>query len=65
MDMSFALQALTARHVVEQGRALEASCYPVPAAIDEQVARLKLAAAGVSIDTLTADQRDYLAHWQA
>ena len=32
---------------------------------DEQVARLKLAAAGVSIDTLTADQRQYLEHWQA
>jgi adenosylhomocysteinase len=64
MDMSFALQALAARHVVQHGRALAADCHPVPAAIDEQVARLKLAAAGVSIDTLTADQRDYLAHWQ-
>jgi adenosylhomocysteinase len=36
----------------------------VPASIDEHVARLKLAAAGVSIDALTPDQRDYLADWR-
>jgi adenosylhomocysteinase len=63
MDMSFALQALAARHVVEQ-RSLAPGCYPVAAAIDEQVARFKLAAAGVAIDTLTADQREYLADWR-
>jgi adenosylhomocysteinase len=65
MDMSFALQALAARHVVEQAGSLAPGCYPVPASIDEQVARLKLAAAGIAIDTLTSDQREYLAHWQA
>jgi adenosylhomocysteinase len=65
MDMSFALQALAARYVVEQSGALAADCHAVPAAIDEEVARLKLAAAGVSIDALTADQRDYLGRWQA
>jgi adenosylhomocysteinase len=65
MDMSFALQALAARYVVEQGRSLAADCHAVPANIDERVARLKLAAAGVAIDALTSDQRDYLAHWQA
>src|SRR5262245_12866695 len=65
MDMSFALQALAARHVVASAGSLAADCHPVPAAIDEQVARLKLAAAGVAIDTLTSDQRQYLAHWQA
>jgi adenosylhomocysteinase len=65
MDMSFALQALAARHIVAHAPALVPGCYPVPASIDEQVARLKLAAAGISIDTLTADQQDYLAHWQA
>ncbi|HVJ30375.1 MAG TPA: adenosylhomocysteinase, partial [Gammaproteobacteria bacterium] len=65
MDMSFALQALAARHVVMSAGSLKADCHPVPAAIDEQVARLKLAAAGVAIDTLTSDQRSYLAHWQA
>ena len=65
MDMSFALQALAARHVVEAAGTLAADCYPVPGEIDEQVARLKLAAAGVEIDALTADQQHYLAHWQA
>ena len=64
MDMSFALQVLAARHVVAQAGALAAGCHPVPAAIDEHVARLKLAAAGVSIDTLTSEQRDYLADWR-
>jgi len=65
MDTSFALQALSARYVVEQSVALTPGCYPVPAAIDEQVARLKLATAGISIDALTADQQEYLADWQA
>ncbi|HJR71298.1 MAG TPA: adenosylhomocysteinase [Gammaproteobacteria bacterium] len=65
MDMSFALQALAAHHVVEQAHSLTPGCYPVPAAIDEHVARLKLAAAGVAIDALTADQQQYLAHWRA
>jgi adenosylhomocysteinase len=64
MDMSFALQALAARHVVANAGTLAADCHPVPAAIDEQVARLKLAAAGVAIDVLSPDQRAYLSHWQ-
>jgi adenosylhomocysteinase len=64
MDMSFALQALAARHVVERAATLTAACHAVPAKIDEQVARFKLAAAGVAIDTLTSDQQEYLAHWR-
>ena len=43
----------------------EAQLYRVPDAIDEQVARLKLAAMGLSIDSLTDEQREYLAGWQA
>ena len=65
MDMSFALQALAARYVVEQAGSLAPGCHPVPASIDEQVARLKLAAAGIAIDALTPDQQEYLAHWHA
>jgi adenosylhomocysteinase len=65
MDMSFALQLLAARHVVQNAGSLVPACHPVPAAIDARVAELKLAAAGVAIDTLTSDQREYLAHWQA
>ena len=64
MDTSFALQALSARYVVRQVGRLAADCHPVPTEIDEQVARLKLKAAGVSIDTLTQEQQDYLANWQ-
>lgn len=64
MDMSFALQLLAARHVVERAGSLAAECLPVPVAVDDAVARLKLAAAGVLIDTLTADQQQYLASWQ-
>jgi adenosylhomocysteinase len=65
MDMSFALQALAAHYVVDQAGRLGPGCYPVPAAIDEHVARLKLSAAGIAIDALTTDQRAYLAHWHA
>ena len=65
MDMSFALQALSVRHVVEQGRSLPLACIPVPPMIDEQVARLKLAAVGVTIDELTPEQQAYLADWKA
>ncbi len=65
MDMSFALQLLAARHVVTHAGSLAAECHPVPAAIDARVAELKLAAAGVRIDALTADQQDYLTRWEA
>jgi len=65
MDMSFALQVLAARYVVESAGKLAADCHAVPVAIDEQVAKLKLAAAGVAIDALTSDQKEYLAHWRA
>src|SRR5690349_16384565 len=64
MDMSFALQLLAARHVVEHSGSLAPDCHPVPLAVDDAVARLKLAAAGVAIDALTADQQQYLASWQ-
>jgi adenosylhomocysteinase len=65
MDMSFALQALSARYLVEKGKSLENRVYNVPAEIDRQVAAMKLAALGVSIDTLTEEQAAYLAGWEA
>jgi adenosylhomocysteinase len=65
MDMSFALQALAACYVVERAAALVPGCHLIPPAVDEHVARLKLAAAGIAIDALTRDQREYLAHWRA
>jgi adenosylhomocysteinase len=63
MDMSFANQALSAEYLVKSGRSLEAKVYPVPAELDQSVARLKLEALGVSIDKLTHEQEEYLASW--
>jgi len=60
MDMSFALQALCARRIAEQGGALARDLLPVPADIDRGVALRKLAALGVAIDTLTVAQERYL-----
>ncbi len=64
MDMSFANQALSAEYMVLNAAHLEAGVYPVPAEIDESIAALKLATMGVNIDTLTDEQRKYLASWQ-
>ena len=64
MDMSFAIQALSARFIAQQGRTLEKRLYAVPRDIDEQVARQKLAAMGVKVDTLTPEQAEYLQSWR-
>jgi adenosylhomocysteinase len=63
MDMSFADQALSAEYMVKNAKSLEAKVYPVPADIDQNVAKLKLQSLGVSIDTLTREQAKYLASW--
>lgn len=64
MDMSFANQALSVRHIVEHGRELEKKVYAVPVEIDRRVAELKLAAMGLSIEKLTPEQDRYLHSWQ-
>ncbi len=64
MDMSFANQALCVEYLVHHGRDLNRSVHPVPREIDETVAHLKLRAMGKAIDTLTEEQRAYLASWQ-
>jgi len=64
MDMSFANQALCAEHMWKNGRNLAKKVYSVPEEIDREVARLKLASAGVEIDELTEEQRIYLASWE-
>ena len=64
MDMSFANQALAAEYLVKHGRSLKNQVYPVPAAIDKEIARLKLAGMGVDIDRLTKEQEKYLASWE-
>jgi len=63
MDMSFANQALGIEYAVEHAAELERKVYPVPPAIDREIARLKLETMGVEIDKLTEEQAHYLASW--
>jgi len=63
MDMSFANQALAAEYVVAQGARLGRDVHRIPRELDREIARLKLQAMGVGIDTLTPEQRKYLASW--
>lgn len=67
MDMSFSTQALSAEWVVKQaaaGKKLAPAVYDVPLETEAYVARTKLAAMGMQIDTLTPEQKAYLESWQ-
>src|SRR5438132_1664516 len=64
MDMSFANQALCAEYIAKNASTLEPKVYDVPADIDAEVARLKLHAMGIKIDTLTEEQQRYLSSWE-
>jgi len=64
MDMSFANQALASEYLVKHGRELEHKVYAVPTEIDNEIARLKLAAMEIEIDQLTAEQEKYLSSWE-
>ncbi|MCJ7585060.1 MAG: adenosylhomocysteinase, partial [Anaerolineales bacterium] len=64
MDMSFANQALAAEYMVKNADKLEKRVYSVPAEIDAEIARIKLEAMGVKIDTLTEEQVKYLNSWE-
>ena len=63
MDMSFANQALSVEYLKKHAGSLTPSVLPVPADVDREVAKLKLAAMRIRIDTLTAEQKSYLASW--
>ena len=63
MDMTFANQALSAEYVVQNAASLEKKVYVVPEEIDNEIARLKLATMGITIDQLTEEQAKYLASW--
>ena len=63
MDMSFANQALAVEHLVKNGSGLAKGVYSVPPEIDREIARLKLASMGISIDRLTEEQERYLKSW--
>jgi len=64
MDMSFANQALAAEYMVKNAATLEKKVYSVPEEIDAEIARIKLLAMGVKIDTLTEEQVKYLNSWE-
>ncbi len=65
MDMSFANQALGAEYMVKHASELEKKVHGVPRDIDHEIAKLKLASMGVSIDTLTPEQIAYLNSWES
>ena len=64
MDMSFAVQALSALYILQNHDKLENHVINVTDRIDDQVARRKLAAWGTEIDTLSDEQEKYLHSWQ-
>lgn len=63
MDMSFANQALAAEYLVKNKGQLAPGVYPVPEDLDAEIARLKLQAMGFTLDSLTADQVEYMNSW--
>ena len=64
MDMSFAIQALTAEYIAKNYETLEPKVYPVPNDIDYRVAEIKLHSMNIQIDELTEEQKRYLEDWQ-
>ena len=64
MDMSFANQALCLEYISKNRERLKPQVYPVPEEIDKEVARLKLQAMGIDIDSLTPEQKEYLTSWE-
>jgi len=64
MDMSFANQALGAEYIVKHAKKLPKDVITIPREVDREIASRKLAALGIVIDTLTAEQEKYLASWE-
>lgn len=64
MDMSFANQALSVEYLVKHKGELEPGVHLLPKAVDTEIASLKLRALGMSIDTLTAEQIEYISSWE-
>lgn len=64
MDMSFATQALGLVHMVREHGSMAPAVHPVPASIDEEIARIKLASMGVEIDELSEEQLSYIGGWK-
>jgi len=64
MDMSFANQALSAEYLVKRRGELKPGVHTLPEEVDTEIAGLKLKALGISIDTLTPEQVEYLSSWE-
>lgn len=64
MDMSFANQALGAEYMLKNAANMQPSVFTIPEEVDKEIARLKLEAMGVKIDTLTPEQEHYLNQWE-
>lgn len=64
MDMSFANQALSVEYLVQKKGQLAAGVHVLPKEVDTEIASLKLRALGISIDTLTSEQIEYLGSWE-
>ena len=65
MDLTFAVQALSARHLLLHGSELEPRVHLLPPEIDERIARLKLETLGLRIDRLTEAQERFRRSWEA
>ncbi len=63
MDMSFANQALACEYLVKNRSTLQPGLHSIPAEVDREIARLKLQAMGIAIDSLTDEQEEYLNSW--
>ena len=63
MDMSFANQALACEYLVKNKGILEPGIHSIPTNLDQEIARLKLQAMGINIDSLTAEQNAYINSW--
>jgi len=64
MDMSFANQALSVEYLVKNKGKLDPGVHLLPKEVDQEIASLKLRALGISIDTLTAEQLEYMSSWE-
>jgi adenosylhomocysteinase len=64
MDMSFANQALSVEYLVRNKGTLKPGVHLLPAEVDTEIASLKLQALGISIDTLTPEQLEYISSWE-
>jgi adenosylhomocysteinase len=65
MDMSFANQALAAEMLAKESKTLTKAVHRLPPSVDQEIARLKLQSMDIAFDTLTAEQVEYLASWDA